>query len=354
MSLIFSRTFVRPWLLACASALALLSWGPSQPAEASRGHHHQSTSTSTGTTSTGTASTGTTTTTTTSSQQTGNLNRQAGVYVDWGDPYGRESNVEAFEQWLGRTGLLALDYTPGDSWDNFTATMAWLPGYWWQYNPNRNLVWSIQLTMAGTGLAQIAAGLEDSAYEYVASQIAWAQPNAIIRIGWEANGDWFPWSAATGEQTDYIAAFRHVAAIFKAASPGFRIDWCVNFGPVNVPADQIYPGDDVVDIIGMDIYDNNPQSATDPEASWQNYLNSPYGLIWHKQFAAQHNKPMSYPEWGVGQQGDNPTFVSGMANWIANNNVLYNDYWNTDAGYPGMISNGQYPQSADVFLQYKP
>lgn len=40
---------------------------------------------------------------------------KAGVYVDWGDPNGRESNVEAFEQWLGRKGLLALDYTPGDS-----------------------------------------------------------------------------------------------------------------------------------------------------------------------------------------------------------------------------------------------
>ena len=153
---------------------------------------------------------------------------------------------------------------------------------------------------------------------------------------------------------DYINAFRHVAKIFKAASPGFLIDWCVNFGPNNVPADEIYPGDDVVDVIGMDIYDTNPQSRTDPNASWQNYLNSRYGLRWHKQFAASHHKPMSYPEWGVGQEGDNPTFVTGMANWIKNNNVLYNDYWNTNSAYPGMISDGQYPKSAKVFLRLKP
>ncbi len=279
---------------------------------------------------------------------------QAGVYVDWGDPNGRESNVEAFEKWLGRDGLLALDYVPADSWDSFTAAAKWLPAYWWQYNHNRNLVWSIVLTVGGTPLSQISSGQHDADFRFVAAQIARAQPNAIIRIGWEANGDWFPWSGANGKQLEYIDAFRHVAAIFKAASPGFLIDWCVNVGAVNVPADQIYPGDDVVDIIGMDIYDLDPLSKTNPQASWQNYVQSPYGLQWHAQFAAKHNKPMSYPEWGVGQEGDNPTFMSGMINWMQSNNVLYNNYWNTNASYPGMISTGQYPKSAAVFLKAKP
>ena len=315
------RAFAPRSLLACGLAFALLGWGQPHPAEA---------------------------------EAATIPSHQAGVYVDWGNPNGRESNVEAFEKWLGRSGLLALDYMPGDSWQNFTATAKWLPGYWWQYNHNRNLVWSIQLTMGDTSLAQVAAGQEDSAYRYVASQIARAQPNAIIRIGWEANGDWFPWSAAAGRQKDYIDAFRHVAAIFKAASPGFLIDWCVNFGQVKARPEQMYPGDDVVDVIGMDIYDKNPMSKIRPEAAWQNYLNGPYGLNWHKQFAAQHNKPMSYPEWGVGQEGDNPTFMAGMAQWIKANNVLYNVYWNTDAAYPGMISNGQYPKSAKVFLEQKP
>jgi hypothetical protein len=317
MSLYFGAAAQRLRMTTYGLVVALLTLGASSPGEAASGH-------------------------------------QAGVYVDWGSPNGRESNVEAFEQWLGRSGLLALDFMPGDSWSDFTSTASWLPGYWWQYDNNRNLVWSISLTMSGTTLAQVAGGMEDASFQYVATQIARAQPNAIIRIGWEANGNWFSWSAANGGQTDYVAAFRHVAAIFKAASPGFLIDWCVDFGPVNVAADQIYPGDDVVDVIGMDIYDTNPLSLTNPAASWQNYLNSPYGLKWHKAFAAKHHKPMSYPEWGVGQEGDDPTFVTGMANWIASNNVLYNDYWNTNASYPGMISNGQYPKSARVFLKDKP
>ena len=320
MSLRYRVSAVR-CLLACGLAFAVLSWARFNPAEA---------------------------------EAATMPSHQAGVYVDWGSPNGRESNVEAFEHWLGRDGLLALDYMSGDGWKNFTATAKWLPGYWWQHNHHRNLVWSVQLTLSGTSLVQIAGGQEDSAFQYVATQIARAQPNAIIRIGWEGNGDWFPWSAAHGKEGDYIAAFRHVAAIFKAASPGFLIDWCVNYGQVKMPPDRMYPGDDVVDVIGMDIYDKNPLSRTNPEEAWQNYLNSPYGLNWHKQFAAQHKKPMSYPEWGVGQEGDNPTFVTGMAQWIKANNVLYNDYWNTNAAYPGMLSNGQYPKSAKVFLEDKP
>jgi hypothetical protein len=289
-----------------------------------------------------------------SSYAAGNSGNQAGVYVDWGSPWGRESNVEAFEKWLGRTGLLALDYMPGDSWANLAATAQWLPGYWWQGNSNRNVVWSIPLTMWGTTLAQVAAGEEDDTFKTVADIIAWAQPNAIIRIGWEANGDWFAWSAANGHQADYIAAFQHVVGIFRAASPGFLMDWCVNIGAVNVPADQIYPGDQYVDIIGMDIYDTTAESRIDPQQGWQDYLDSPYGLTWHRNFAAQHHKPMSYPEWGIGQEGDNPYFVSAMANWMSGNLVIYNDYWNTNAAYPGMISTGQYPNAAQQFLALKP
>ena len=255
---------------------------------------------------------------------------------------------------MGRKGLLALDYMPGDSWSNMAATAQWLPGYWTEGNPNRNVVWSIALTVSDTSLTQVASGEEDETFETVAELIARFQPNAIIRIGWEANGDWFAWSAANGKKANYIAAFRHVVGIFRQASPGFLIDWCVNIGALNVPADQIYPGDQYVDIIGMDIYDTAPLSQTNPQQAWQNFLTGPYGLNWHRDFAAKHHKPMSYPEWGIGEEGDNPYFITSMANWMASNNVIYNDYWNTNASYPGMISNGQYPNAAKRFRNLKP
>src|ERR1700739_2149037 len=117
-----------------------------------------------------------------SSLAAGNSGDQAGVYVDWGSPWGRESNVEAFEAWLGRKGLLALDYMPGDSWSNMAATAQWLPGYWSEGNANRNVVWSIALTVSGTSLAQVASGEQDETFETMAGYIARFQPNAIIRI----------------------------------------------------------------------------------------------------------------------------------------------------------------------------
>jgi hypothetical protein len=282
---------------------------------------------------------------------TGNPDNQLGVYVDWGNPWGREANVEAFETWLGRSDLLALDYMPGGSWNDLVSASQWLPGYWWQGNRNRNLVWSIPLTVSGTSLAQVVDGDADWAFQAIADEIARAQPNAIIRIGWEANGNWFAWSGADGEQADYIAAFQHVVDIFRAASPQFLIDWTVNFGSVNVPATDIYPGDAYVDVIGMDIYDNNPLSLTDPAAAWDNYLNSPFGLRWQNRFAIAHHKPMSYPEWGVGQVGDDEYFVGHMSYWIHNHNVLYSNYWNTNAAYPGMLTDRQYPRSAQKFQQ---
>ena len=57
---------------------------------------------------------------------------------------------------------------------------------------------------------------------------------------------------------------------------------------------------------------------------------------------------------GIGQEGDNPYFVNAMANWMSGNLVIYNDYWNTNAAYPGMISTGQYPNAAQQFLALKP
>jgi len=289
-----------------------------------------------------------------SSRAAGNSGNQAGVYVDWGNPMGRESNVQAFEAWLGRKNLLALDYLPGDTWANMVATAKWLPGYWWQGNPNRKVVWSIALTVSGTSLTQVASGAADESFKTIADILAHANPNAIIRIGWEANGDWFAWSAGSGQQANYIAAYRHVVDIFRKASPSFLMDWCVNIGTLKVPPDQFYPGDQYVDIIGMDIYDKDPLSKIDPKAAWQSYLTSAYGLNWHRDFAAKHGKPMAYSEWGMGDEGDNPYFITAMANWMATNNVVYNIYWNTNASYPGMISTGQYPKAAKQFQALKP
>jgi hypothetical protein len=49
-------------------------------------------------------------------------------------------------------------------------------------------------------------------------------------------------------------------------------------------------------------------------------------LILHRDFAAQHNQPMSYPEWGCGDAGDDPYFIEQMAKWFSENPVVYQTY----------------------------
>jgi beta-mannanase len=168
--------------------------------------------------------------------------------------------------------------------------------------------------VTGTRLADVANGLHDVDFEIAACAIADAQPRAIIRLGWEMNLSQMGWFAK-GQEDDYIAAFRRVVGIFRRYSSEFKFDWCPGWGPQETPADLAYPGDDFVDYIGLDVYDFKLEGTA--EERWRNfYLEAPFGLEWHRDFAARHGKLMSFPEWGVGQSGDNPFFIQQMHDWF--------------------------------------
>ena len=56
---------------------------------------------------------------------------------------------------------------------------------------------------------------------------------------------------------------------------------------------------------------------------------------------------MSYPEWGVGNFGDNPFFIQQMHDWFVKNqdNIAYAAYFDVDGLWPTQIDNGQFPNS---------
>jgi hypothetical protein len=273
----------------------------------------------------------------------------AGAFVNWGAD-GREKMLQAWEKWLGRprSSVLGLDYYAKDTWDDFEK-LSWVPGVWLKLNPERNVVWSVPLTVKGTPLAEVAQGDHDGAFEAAAFAIARAQPKAIIRLGWEMNVADMAWFAG-GNEADYITAFRRVVDIFRRASPDFRYDWCPGWGNQDAPADKAYPGDDVVDIIGLDVYDFKHDGSA--EERWTRfYVEAPFGLKWHREFASQHAKPMSYPEWGVGQFGDNPFFIEKIHEWFAANEdrIAYALYFDVDGAWPTQIDNNQFPHSQSKF-----
>lgn len=273
----------------------------------------------------------------------------AGAFVNWGS-VGREHTLQSWEKWLKQppSSVLGLDFYGQSSWDDFH-NFSWVPGIWQKLNPGRNVVWSVPLTITGTPLADVANGLHDADFEAAARAIAKAQPKAIIRLGWEMNLSDMGWFAKDHE-ADYIQAFRRVVAIFRRYSDDFKYDWCPGWGPQETPADLAYPGDDVVDYIGLDIYDYKHEGSA--EERWNNfYLKAPFGLEWHRDFAARHGKLMSYPEWGVGQFGDNPYFIEQMHGWFKANeaSIAYAAYFDVDGLWPTQIDNNRFPKSQQLF-----
>jgi len=273
----------------------------------------------------------------------------AGAFVNWG-AVGRERMLQAWEKWLGQkpSSVLGVDFYGQTTWDDFHK-LNLAPGLWQKLNPARNVVWSVPLTITGTPLTEIVDGLHDAEFEAAARAISQAQPRAIIRLGWEMNisdKGWF----TKDHEADYIRAFRRVVGIFRRHSSEFKIDWCPSWGPQESPADLAYPGDDVVDYIGLDVYDFKHEGTI--EERWQNaFLKAPFGLEWHRDFAARHNKPMSFPEWGVGNAGDNPFFIRKMRDWFAENDerIVYAAYFDVDGAWPTQIDNNQFPQSQRLF-----
>ena len=164
-------------------------------------------------------------------------------------------------------------------------------------------------------LTEVASGEFDQAYLRIADRLIESGfEDAVLRLGHEFNGSWAPWSAQTNEE-EFIAAWRHVHDVMSAASPDFRFDWTAVRPAWFEWGRAAYPGDDYVDIIGLDVYWRTEPGANqwDPELWRRQYdrvLND------HLSFAISRGKPVSYPEWAVGG-ADVPQFIESMHAWFS-------------------------------------
>jgi hypothetical protein len=263
------------------------------------------------------------------------------------------ASITNHEAWLGRPMTHVGAYVAKTTWNNFDRSSF---KHW--TGSGKQLVVGVPMLMLQErgSLAAGASGAYDDHFRRLAERLVReGHPTAILRVGWEFNGGWFPWRADRDPKA-FAAYWRRIVTAMRSV-PGaqrLRFDWNPGHGPRFVPVDA-YPGDEYVDIIGMDIYDRTwGPRFRDPAARWNDYRHRPYGLDWLANFATAHGKPISFPEWGVthnhvrGVAHDNPTFIRGMAEFIRTHNVEYHLYFNVNA-HDGDFRLVTFPQSAAAY-----
>lgn len=265
-----------------------------------------------------------------------------GVYVGSGQPRA----VAYFGIQTGTKPSLASDYLPRtNGWAGMVEARS-LKRYLGAWSSTRyRLVLGVPMIPTRDGrpsgtLAAGAAGSYDGEFATLAQTLVhYGEGNAILRLGWEFNGTWYPWSVTNAtDAANFAAYFRNIVTAMRIV-PGaaFRFVWNPTSGPEPEAAQNAYPGDSYVDYIGLDLYDQVWGIPLDPSLAWPRYVTETNGLQWLSSFAAAHHKPVAIPEWGLTIRsdghglGDDPLYVGKMAQWISTHDVAFTSYFNVDA-----------------------
>jgi hypothetical protein len=270
------------------------------------------------------------------------------------------AGLRAWEEWSGVTSPYGLDYAAGDSWFNITGP-TWMLEPW--RDSGKHLVLSVPLmpnkpgdTTSGdmNSLRKCASGAYDLKWSLLGRNLVKHElQNAIIRPGWEFDGTWYAW-AAEGQQERFVKCFQNiVTAMRKVAGQHFEFLWNPTLGRHAFPAEQAYPGNEYVDYIGVDVYDeswrkdtyksglsaNPDEQLKAAQKSWGAALDGPGGLRFWADYAMDHGKQFALPEWGLSQRpdgrggGDNPYFAQKMLEFIGDprNSVAFAMYFDVDS-----------------------
>jgi Glycosyl hydrolase family 26 len=254
-----------------------------------------------------------------------------------GDPFIDRASVEAFCKWRGRSCGVAHVYTDRKSWHAMTHA-GWMfdnmVGFRGQLIVSQGLV----PEGGSADLPACARGEHDQDFRDFGNMLVLkGRGDSIVRLGWEFNGDFMAWAATDTEI--WKQCYRRAALAIRSSAPRVTLDWTINAhgtpdsicGGVST---NCYPGDDVVDIIGVDNYDMFPSARN--AAEFDKIAAAPDGLTWTYQFAKRRGKKFSVGEWGIApgaagnSSGENPEFIRWMHSWFANHadDLVYEAYFN--------------------------
>ena len=206
--------------------------------------------------------------------------------------------LQSFETYINRP----VDYVLVWGWAQTAGDLEYAFHYLEEMWPsNYPLHYDVPMVLQYGTFAAVYNGSLDDVYRNVAQTIAARDPNGVIRIGHEMNGTWYDWSidGPAGTSAEYVLCYRHLVEIFRSVSPGFKFVWNPGAGKwAGIDFLPSYPGDDVVDYVSFDMYEDPGFAAMSPEERWNHFLdNDGRGLNWLAEFTQEHGKPAAFDEW---------------------------------------------------------
>lgn len=280
-------------------------------------------------------------------------------------PTGTNANppldIRAWEAWTGRPTDIATVFTVRNNWEHIAYSD-------WPFADYRPEVYAGQLSVAQPLFPQSGDERTCSRGHYDQHWAAFGQtltrngrPDAIVRLGWEYNGNWFWWYPR--DTATWKTCFQHAATAIRSTAPGVRIEFNVSAHRDRMPnGDDVwaaYPGDEFVDIVSSDTYDSYPPSLT-PELFEQQCI-VPSGTCTVAAFARAHGKQFAVPEWGLVRAdrhggGDNPLYIEKMHDLFERNRdiLAYEAYFNAAEATnvrSSLINPPLHPNAAQRYLE---
>lgn len=282
---------------------------------------------------------------------------ESGVY-----PMNKAAEITKFENARGVKVNVITVFPARESWDN-------LQGTWYmdEERISNNFKGTLSIGMPlwpqDGNLKDATSGLYDIQWEKFARTVSAKYPTAYVRLGWEMNlKDWY-YRATPENAEEWKNAYRLAVKAIKKVAPNIRIVFNPNEGPGQTgtkDATLFYPGDEYVDLIGIDAYDWWPGYTNQENIS--HHLHQEFGWNWWLAFAKAHNKKFTLPEWGIAPAnensgGDNPKYINFVYSWLKENKewIQMECYFQeTDSYIQSDLFLGRNPKATAEYKRWMP
>lgn len=273
----------------------------------------------------------------------------SGVFYNGGDV----ASANNFFNWRNRPGDSIMYFTGRAQWNDLNwlrSDLASWPGY-------RIISVPSQPGSSGTGGGLSLfndTGANASSYTFwqnwgtAAKNAGWNDGRTIVRLNWEANGNWYNWAWLNQGAAQFVNAYKNVVNAIRSTAPKMLFDLTLNKdsvnGGVNWSTQIASPLLSYFDILGLDWYDSFP--AQNNSSAFTSAQNSNPGFNAVASFCRSNGKMLWLNEWSVDHRpdgpsgGDDPFYISSMFNLLsANADVVAGETYYEDPGTNGQ--NGQ-------------